>query len=259
VPFQADDRSLVRPPSGSGAASESPRFHGVGCDRPRFPECSWRSPASPPPPPPPSRTLSTSRAESRADRTLCYPPPPRSNGECLTRARAPGESRGVRRDAPSLNLYIKAATPRDGHGRSFARFAPVNQSSRVSRTLRSRGRACGRGGGAEGCPQSNIQQTLSCKVPETHPAPGFLPRDVVRVSRKSDKPRQSAQRAKRPPGNKSGSLPSLAVFPPRALPLRSSASALSILKRNRTRVGSVARARSIIEPFRRTETPPCVI
>lgn len=63
-----------------------------------------------------------------------------------------------------------------------------------------------------GCSQSNIQQTLSCKVPETrsrparHPDGGFLPRDVARESRKSDKLYRRLN-VRRPSGNKSENLP----------------------------------------------------
>ena len=92
----------------------------------------------------------------------------------------------------------------------FTRYAPVNHSVKSL----SHGATDVEVAVGSGRSQSNIQQTLSCKVPETRPEPatiptargGFLPRDVARESRKSDKPYRRLN-ARRPSGNKSGNLP----------------------------------------------------
>lgn len=79
---------------------------------------------------------------------------------------------------------------------------------------------------------AELQSARNSSRARRHPDVGFLPRDVARESRKSDKPYRRLN-ARRPSGNKSGNLPPLRLILHVASAL-GSRSALSIFKRNRT-------------------------
>lgn len=172
----------------------------------------------------------------------------------LTRARTLGapliytSSRADRSGASSRAIRASQSVDRVGASQSSAPFPPPLPPSLVPPS------AAARCAGESTIKYSTDVESAKCQ--ELVPKPGFLPRDVVRVSRKSDKPSPAPPfpsplrrrlNVRRPPGNKSGrSLPSRAEARPFFLPglpaprgvgTRFAPSALSILKRNRTRGG----------------------